>query len=83
MNDLLPAGIDIDYLKENSSLFNGVEDILLVQFSPDNPLRSGELRTIRMTFEQSDPVRFHKIFGLSDRGFWDRVRKRFLIFHTF
>ena len=32
---------------------------LYIQLPPDKPLKSGDLRTIRLTFEESDPVKFY------------------------
>lgn len=44
--------------------FGGIEYKLLIQLPQDNPIRPGELRTIRISYGQYEAVKYHR---LSDR----------------
>jgi hypothetical protein len=57
--------------KKIEKRFDGIEYKLLVQLPQDNPIRPGELRTIRISFGQSEAVEYHR---LSDRPWFNNYR---------
>lgn len=56
--------------------FKHAEYRLFIQLPPERPLNPGELRTIQLTFEQSDPVEFYDIQDPSIVTGWFRQWKK-------
>jgi hypothetical protein len=56
--------------KKIEKRFDGIEYKLLIQLPQDNPIRPGELRTIKISYGQSEAVEYHQ---LSDHPWFNRL----------
>lgn len=57
---------------------------LFIQLPPERPLEPGELRTVQLTFEQSDPVEFYGIRDPSPlTGWFERWEQKFFEIPSF
>jgi hypothetical protein len=55
------ADADEDAFEEFQHRFKHADYKVYIQLPPDRPLRPGELRTIRLTYEQTETVEFHDL----------------------
>lgn len=64
--------------------FKQFEYRVFIQLPSDRPIRPGELRTIRLTFEQSEPVEFYQLTDPSLlRGWVSNWRRKFFRIPSF
>lgn len=75
---------DEDGYRRMQHRFKHADYKLFIQLPPERPLNPGELRTIQLTFEQSDPVEFYSIRDPSlFRGWIGQWKKKFFKIPSF